>query len=218
MTEQPDYLLNNLFLDLNIFETTDPAPAPVIWGCKDSDEDIETTTERVYHFQAQGHAQLGAWMTRAYLGVPSNSLKIPPDGQIELAWEGLSRLTMGFTRSILVPNAEFELATNASITSAFSAKRLVPYIGSDKELLDHVRTRVALNTYTYVYSMMLMYRNHPTFADKVASLRLEKIRTQTKRVIEASFLKDVAYDLFEQSAIISNASFNQLIQSTKRGS
>jgi hypothetical protein len=216
VTEQPDYLLNNLFLDLNIFETTDPAPAPVIWGCKDSDEDIETTTERVYHFQAQGHAQLGAWMTRAYLGVPSNSLKIPPDGQIELAWEGLSRLLMGFTRSILVPDAEFELSTNAAITAIFSIKRIIPYIGSNKALLDQIRVRTALNTYTYVYSMMLMYRNHPTFSDKVASHRLEKIGVQAKRVIEASFLKDVTYDLLEQSTIISNASFNQLLQSTKR--
>jgi len=208
--------ISNLALDLTLFETMELAPSPVVWESISVDEDLETETERVFHFQAQGHASLGAWLTKAYLGVPSKSLKTPPDGQLELAWEGIGRLLTSFTRSILVPTAELEVSINSSITSAYSARRLVAYIGSDADLLNKMRFRVALNTYMYVYSMMLMYRNHPTFADKVASHRLDKIAIQTKRVIEASFLRGAAFDILEQAMTLAGASFNQLLQRTQK--
>lgn len=202
--------LQHLLLDLNFFETLEPTPAPIAWSFISPDEDAETKIERVYHFQAHSHALLGAWLTGAYLDVASASFKTPPNSQTELAWESISRLLTSFSRSVLIPTAEFELSLNASIASAHSAKRLVATIGSNLGLLDTVRSRVLLNTYYYAYCMLLLYRNHPTFSDKLASQKLEKIGLQIKRLIESNVHTRKTFELLEQAMTLANAEFRSL--------
>ncbi len=212
---QEQQYLTHLALDLYLFETVELDVAPLVWTV-DADEDPETATERIWHFQAQGHARVGAWVTRSLLGVPSKSFRVAPDSPYEATWDGAIRSLMSFSKSILTPVADLETGFNATLVAAVSARRLQEYIVTKPSLLDDIRLKITLNTYTHMHSMMLMYRNHPTFMDKVAAQKLEKMLIQFKRNFENYAHKSVASDVFEQGALLANTGFSQLLGATRQ--
>ena len=215
MDPQEKSYLSHLALELYLFEVSGLAETPVQWTI-DPTEDSETATERIWHFQAQGHARLGVWMTKLYSGVPSKSFRIPPDPALEALWETLIRQIASFSRSILTPLADYETGINATLVAAMSSRRLRDYIDIKEDALDDVRRKIFLNTYTHLYSMMLMYRNHTTFSDKVASQKLEKIATQTKKAMEAYLHKTAIYEIIDQSMFLAKTGVGQLEEVSKK--
>ena len=195
--------LNHLALDLHLYETTSLPRSVVSWS--QYDEDALSATERIWHFQAQGHARLGSCLFRGTSGILTKSFRLAPDTPFEQLWDGMLRQLVGFTRSVLIPKSDFEVYVNASLAGSASALRLYSPVD-----MDEVRLKIFLNLFIHLHSMSLMYRNHPTLLDKVASQRLEKITSQLKKLFDGYLHKSVAHELSSQAMVLAQHSFSLL--------